>query len=59
VLDWQDDLLVLQGLPKPVKKASLLVGGRPVKLQLLHGGLLLDLPKTDRDPIDTVVVLES
>jgi alpha-L-fucosidase len=59
VLDWPDNLLVLQGLPKPVKKASLLSSGRPVKLQLLDGGLLLDLPKADRDPIDTVVVLES
>jgi alpha-L-fucosidase len=59
VLDWPDNLLVVQGLPKPVKKASLLSSGRPVKLQLLDGGLLLDLPKADRDPIDTVVVLES
>jgi alpha-L-fucosidase len=59
VLDWPDELLVLQGLPKPVKRAVLLGSGRPVKLQLLDGGLLLQLPKADRDPIDTVVVLES
>jgi alpha-L-fucosidase len=59
VLDWPDDLLVLQGLTKPVKKASLLGSGRPVKLQLLDGGLLLHLLKAERDPIDTVVLLES
>jgi alpha-L-fucosidase len=59
VLDWQDELLVLPGLPKPVKKSTLLGNGRPVRLQIVDGGLLLHLPKADRDPIDTVVVLES
>ncbi len=59
VLDWEDELLVLPGLPKAVKRASLLRGGGPVKLQTVDGGLLLPLPKGERDPIDTVVVLES
>jgi alpha-L-fucosidase len=59
LLDWPDDLLVLQGLPKPVKKASLLASGSAVKLQSVDGGLLLHLPKAERDPIDTVVALES
>ena len=58
VLDWEDELLALPVLPKVVKKAALL-GGRPVKLQSVDGGLLVHLPKADRDPIDTVVVLES
>ncbi|MBZ5620440.1 MAG: alpha-L-fucosidase [Acidobacteriia bacterium] len=59
VLDWPDDLLVLEGLPKAVRKAALLASGRPVNLQSVDGGLLLHLPKPDRDPLDTVVVLES
>jgi alpha-L-fucosidase len=72
VLDWPDDLLVLPGWPKPVKSAVLLGSGRPIQFQValtqsqygaavsvLDGELLLRLPKADRDPIDTVVVLES
>jgi alpha-L-fucosidase len=59
VLDWEDEVLALPVLPKAVKKAALLVGGRPVKFQSVDGGLLVHLPKADRDPIDTVVVLES
>jgi alpha-L-fucosidase len=59
VLDWQDELLVLPALPKPVKKAALLVNSQPVKFQDVDGGVLLHLPQADRSPIDTVVVLES
>jgi alpha-L-fucosidase len=58
VLDWEDELLVLPALPKPVKSAAMLSGGRPVKMRDVDGGLLLTLPKAERDPIDTVVVLE-
>lgn len=59
VLDWPDNLLVLPSLPKPVRKASLLAGGSPVSLREVEGGLLLHLPPEGRDPINTVVVLES
>jgi alpha-L-fucosidase len=59
VLDWEDELLPLPTLPKPVKSASMLVGGRAVKVREVDGGVLLSLPKGERDPIDTVVVLES
>jgi len=59
VLDWDDELLALPDLPKPPKKASLLTSGRPIKVKEVDGGLLLSLPKAERDPIDTVVVMES
>ncbi|HLK69814.1 MAG TPA: alpha-L-fucosidase [Bryobacteraceae bacterium] len=59
VLDWQDELLALPRQSKAPKTAALLGSGRPVKMQAVEDGLLLHLPKEDRDPIDTVVVLES
>jgi alpha-L-fucosidase len=59
VLDWQDELLALPKLAKPVRTAKLLVGGQPVGLREVDGGLLLKLPAAGRDPLDTVVVLES
>ena len=59
VLDWPDELLVMPALGKPVKKASMLVGGRPVTARAIEGGLLLQIPKEGRDPLDTVLVLET
>jgi len=59
VLDWPDELLVLPRLPKPVKKAALLGKPAPVTFRDVEGGLLLHLPPDARDPIDTVVVLET
>ena len=41
LLDWPDDLLALPRLPKPVRKASVLAGGRPVEVSEVSGGLLL------------------
>ncbi len=57
VLDWQDELLAIPKLP--FKNASLLTSGKPVTLRDVDGGMLLHLPTADRDPVDTVVVLES
>jgi alpha-L-fucosidase len=59
VFDWPDELLVLPGLGRSVKKGSLLVGGRAVPVREIDGGVLLTLPKDGRDPVDTVVVLET
>jgi len=59
VLDWPDELLALPKPVKPVRSAKLLVDGRPVTMREAEGGLLLKLPVAGRDPIDTVVVLES
>ncbi|HLJ49678.1 MAG TPA: alpha-L-fucosidase [Bryobacteraceae bacterium] len=57
VLDWEDELLAMPKIP--FKKASLLGDGSPVTVRAVDGGMLLHLPKAGRDPLDTVVVLES
>ncbi|HEU0138456.1 MAG TPA: alpha-L-fucosidase [Bryobacteraceae bacterium] len=58
VLDWNDELLALPPMPK-IKSATLFATGATVKIQAVDGGLLLRLPKTGRDPVDTIVVLEK
>jgi alpha-L-fucosidase len=58
VLDWPDATLALPPLPKAVKSARLLVGGRPVTFQSAASGVTLQLPSEGRDPNDTVVVLD-
>jgi len=58
VLDWKDDLLALPKLPK-IRKASLLADGKPVEVRETEGGTLLRFPKAERDPVDTIVVLEQ
>jgi alpha-L-fucosidase len=58
VLDWKDDLLALPKLPK-IRKATLLAGGTAVEVRETEGGTLLRFPKAERDPIDTIVVLEQ
>ncbi len=57
VLDWSDDLLAVPSLPK-VKSASVLGTGARVDVKAVDGGTLLRLP-SQRDPIDTIVVLEK
>jgi alpha-L-fucosidase len=57
VLDWRDELLAIPEIPN-VKSASLLKNGQKVDFQNVGGGTLLRLPKTQLDPVDTIVVLE-
>jgi alpha-L-fucosidase len=57
VLDWSDDLLALPKMPK-IAKASLLGSGKPVAVTEVAGGTLLRFPTAERDPIDTIIVLE-
>ena len=57
VLDWQDELLALPKIPA-VRRATLLASGKPVELRESAGGTLLRFPSSERDPIDTIVVLE-
>lgn len=59
LLDWPDELLVLPKLPKAVKSAMLFETQAQVKAQNVDGGHLLHIPKAVRNPIDTVVVLET
>jgi len=57
VLDSDDPLLSLSGLPK-VTSAKALAGGAPVEMTQLKDGIVLRLPQK-RDPSDTVIVLET
>ena len=57
VLDSQDASLLLPPLPSAIRSAALLDGGRAVTFTNSDYGPVLALPK-DRDPIDTVIVLE-
>jgi alpha-L-fucosidase len=57
VLDWQDDVLAMPPIPG-VKTASLLASGASVDLKQADGATLLRIPAAQRDPIDTVVVLQ-
>ena len=59
ILDWPDPVLPIPRLPKPVKSAKLLGSGQKVVVTNWGDQLLLGLPAKDRDPIDTVVVLET
>jgi alpha-L-fucosidase len=57
ILDWPDEYLALPFV-QGVKGAHLYHGNAPLKLAALDGGLVLKLPKENRDPMDTIVVLE-
>jgi hypothetical protein len=57
VLDWEDPLLALSGLPR-VTRAKALASGAAVLVTQLNNGVVLHLPET-RDPNDTVIVLET
>ena len=57
VLDWPDPVLTLPRLPRAVKKAWRLAGGAPVAVAAQPSAVALTLGG-ERDPVDTVVVLE-
>jgi alpha-L-fucosidase len=56
VLDWPDEVLAMPLVPQP-RSAKLLASGTPVPVSMTKQSTLLRLP-AERDPIDTVVVLE-
>jgi alpha-L-fucosidase len=58
LLDWEDASLALPPLPGKVTAARMLVGGAPVTWREDEAGVVLRMPKVDRDPLDTVVVVE-
>ena len=58
LLDWDDAVLSLPALPRRVKSARLLEDGRPVGVQQTASGLALSVPAGERDPYDTVVVVD-
>ena len=57
VLHWDSDLLELSALPRRVLRCSALTGGTPT-LEQKDSGLTIRLPKENRDPIDTIILLE-
>ncbi len=58
VLDWQDDVLALPKLTG-VRSASLLASGKPVEMKEIGGSTVLRFPGPERDPMDTVIVLNT
>jgi alpha-L-fucosidase len=58
VLDWQDPVLALP-LMRSIQRANFLGSGRAVEFLHVNDATLLTLPADARDPIDTVVVLET
>jgi len=58
ILDWQDASLALPLLPGKVKSAHFLKDGSRGAVSEAAGGLVLQIPASARDDIDTVAVLE-
>jgi len=58
LLDWEDPLIAAPRLPKPVKRATVLGTGDPVRVEESEGMLLLRLPRRDSNHLYTVVKAE-
>jgi len=58
VLDWNQPVLALAGIPRPVRSARLLRDGGSVEFSILKGGLVLKLPEPQSEEVDRVIVLE-
>jgi alpha-L-fucosidase len=56
VLAWPDEALRLPPLPAKIVESRLLTGG-DVKVSQTDDGIEFSVPKADRQPIDTIVVL--
>ncbi len=58
ILDWQDASLALPPLPGKVRFAHFLKDGSPGEVAEAAGGLVLQIPPSARDDLDTIAVLE-
>jgi alpha-L-fucosidase len=58
VLDWPDRILAMPALEARVVRASMLRTRAPVHLTQSDSGLTLDLPQSDHEEPDRVIVLE-
>ena len=58
VLDYSSDCVRLEGAPGTVSSATLLRDRSPVKMDWQESALVLTIPAEQRDPVDTVIVLE-
>ena len=57
ILQWPEEKLVLEVLPQKISKATSLTGGK-VSLARSDMGYEIQMALSDRDPINTIVVLE-
>jgi len=58
VLDWNQPVLALGGIPHGVRSAKLLRDGSSVEFSTVKGGLVLKLPEAQPEEVDRVIVLE-
>jgi alpha-L-fucosidase len=58
LLEHDSDSAALDGVPETVTRAYLPRDGSPVEMERRDGRVVLTVPEAQRDPIDTVVVLE-
>ena len=58
ILDWQDATLALPALPGKVKSVHFLKDGSRGEVNEAAGGLVLQIPPSVRDDVDTIAVLE-
>lgn len=57
ILDWEDETIRLGAIPRKVKSAKILGGGQKVTFKQGKDGITLSVPKEQRQPMNTVVVL--
>ena len=55
VLDWNQPVLALTGMPRPVRRARLLRDGSSVEFSAFAGGLVLKLPEPQPEEMDRVI----
>ena len=58
VLDCNQPLLALGGIPRSVRSAKLLRDGSSVEVSVVKGGLVLKLPEAQPEEVDRVIELE-
>jgi len=58
VLDWNQPVLALAGMPRPVRSARMLRDGSSVEFSAVKSGLVLKLSEPKPEEIDRVIVLE-
>ncbi len=56
ILNWADDVIKLPPIPARILKVSVLTGGTPTWDQNAEG-VTISVPKSARDPIDTIIQL--
>ena len=58
VLDWNQPVLALSGIPHGVNSAKLLRDRSNVEFSAVKGGLVLKLPEAQPEEVDRVIALE-